>query len=233
MMLLIAFVFGGNINNVNAQENLGKHKAYVYTELQLAKDFDQVPWQGMNPNLKNVPGLMSKTWLSGTDKSPGGFYVFDSIENAQNFVTNIFPVEAKNFGVAQTTRIFDALQTEEASRDMGSVFYVGPMDQKPGAYVYTEVQIHALPFNEKISWKNRNPDLKTLPGLLSKTWLSGLNTGTIGGFYAFDTMGHAKSFAVDVFPESAKRMNAAFYTRIFDASVTESASRDMGSLFYK
>jgi len=231
LMLLFATFF--NTKPLHADNSSVRHKAYVYTELQFAPVFQDVPWEDMNPNLKKIPGLLSKTWLSGTDNSPGGFYVFDTIEHAQNFVRDVFPKEAASFGVAQTTRIFDAEQTEKASRDMGSVYYFGPNGQEPGAFVYTEVQINALPFDQKVNWLERNPVLKTQPGLLSKTWLSGQNTGTVGGFYAFDSLENAKKFAIEVFPESIKDLNAAFYTRVFDANITRNASIDMGSLYYK
>ena len=75
--------------------------------------------------------------------------------------------------------------------------------------------------------------LKQQPGLLAKTWLSGLHTGTVGGFYAFDSIENAKRFALDYFPTETKALDAAFYTRIFDATVTEAASRDMASPFYR
>ena len=232
MMLCVALVGQGCVSAVNAQE-MGNHKAYVYTELQFSTPFDAVPWQKMNPNLKQVPGLINKTWLSGTDGSPGGFYVFDSLEHAQNFVTTVFPEEARGFGVAQTTRIFNAQNTQEASTDMGSVFFGGVLEKEPEAFVYTEVQVSYLNFNRDVDWKKRNPALKEIKGLINKTWLSGVHTGTIGGFYAFDSFENAKDFTINIFPEVAKEQNAAFYTRLFDARVTKEASMDMGSPFYR
>ncbi len=215
-------------------DTIMKHKAYIYTELQISVPFKDVPWQAINGRIKAQPGFINKTWLAGTtNNSAGGFYVFDSIENAQKFVTNYFPDEAKGFSVAQTTRIFDAVATEEASRDMNSMHIDGKINQKPGAFVYTEVQVHASPFNEAAPWRQLNPTLKKQPGLLGKTWLSGLHTATPGGLYAFDTVENAQKFAIEYFPTEAQKLNAAFYTRVFDANVTEAASRDMNSPFYK
>lgn len=77
-----------------------------------------------------------------------------------------------------------------------------------------------------------NPTLKQQPGLLAKTWLSGIHTGTPGGFYAFDTIENASSFAINYFPTEAAGLGAAFYTRVFDAAVVEEASRAMNSPFY-
>ncbi len=206
-------------------------KAFVYTELQNSLPFDQAPWRELNPILIDQPGFINKTWLSGVvNNSVGGFYSFDSIENAQKFVTAYFPDEVRNFNVAQTTRIFDAAVVEEASRDMNSVHFGAQLDTKPGAFVYTEVQLN-VPF-ENAPWRELNPTLKKQPGILAKTWLSGLHTNTPGGIYAFDTIENATAFAVNYFPTEAANLNAAFTTRIFDGRVVEEASRQLNSPFY-
>lgn len=209
-----------------------KTKAFVYTELQISAQFRDIPWKRVNEAIKKEPGFINKTWLAGVgNHSGGGLYAFDSIENAQKFVTGYFPQEAKGFGVAQTTRIFDAVVTEESSRDMNSVHYGGKNENKPGAYVYTEVQLRLDSF-DKGPWRELNPILRKQPGILGKTWLSGLHTGTPGGFYAFDTIENATRFAIEYFPTEAKALHAAFCTKVFDAKVTEEASRDMYSPFY-
>ena len=51
-------------------------------------------------------------------------------------------------------------------------------------FLYAEIQV-AIPFT-KIDWPNINIAMKENPGLKSKTWLSGINNHTIGGFYEFD-----------------------------------------------
>lgn len=207
--------------------------AFVYTELQISADFQSVPWKKVNESIKQQPGFIDKTWLSGVaSNSAGGFYAFDSIENAQKFVTEYFPQEAAGFGVAQTTRVFDAQAARLASADMNSLYFGGKISVKPGAFVYTEVQTRVFPFSQG-PWKEINEGLKKQKGLLAKTWLSGVNTGTPGGFYAFDTLENAKEFAINVFPKEAKKLNAAFYTRVFDSTVTELASKDMNSPFYQ
>ena len=79
----------------------------------------------MNPVLKQQPGLLHKTWLSGVHtQSVGGFYAFDTIENATRFVTDYFPTEAAALDVAYTTRLFDASVVDAASREMHSPFFV-------------------------------------------------------------------------------------------------------------
>lgn len=207
-------------------------KAFVYTEVQNSVPFEQIPWKERNPVISSQPGFMYKTWFSGLgNHSVGGFYAFDSLENTQKYVTEFFPNAARKQGVGHTTRIFDAVIVEEANRDMGSVDFGGKIATKPAAFVYTEVQVN-LPFSD-VPWQQRNPILKQTPGLLSKTWLSGVNTNTIGGLYAFDSIENAKHYAFEEFPKTASKMNASSYIRIFDASVVEDASRGMHSPFFR
>ncbi len=206
-------------------------EAFVYTEVQLSVPFSDAPWQAISDAIRQQPGFISKTWLSGLgNNSVGGFYSFDSIENAQKFVTGYFPGEARGLNAAHNTALFDATVVKEASLDLDSVHFGVTPRQKPGAFVYTQVQV-SLPF-DKAPWQARNPVLRQQPGLLAKTWLSGLHTNTLGGLDAFDTVENAQKFALNAFPAAAAGMKAAFYTRVFDASVTEEASRYLNSPFY-
>ncbi len=213
-----------------AKENPMTPKAFVYTEVAISVPFDQAPWAEINEAIRQQPGFLSKTWLSGhANESLGGFYAFDSIENARRFVTGHFPSEARGFGVAHNTRVFDAEATAVASQDMASVYYGGP-SVAPGAFVYTELQL-SVPFADA-PWQARNQALKMLPGLQNKVWLSGLQTQTLGGFDAFESLDHAVDFAVNGFPETAAELGCAFYTRIFDAALTATASQAMNSPYY-
>ncbi len=206
-------------------------KAFVYTEVQINVPFKDAPWRQVNEAIRQQPGFINKTWLAGVStNSIGGIYTFDSIENAQKFVTGYFPSEAGGFGAAHNTRIFDAEIVKEASLGLNSPHFGVAPQKRPGAFVYTEVQVN-LPF-DKAPWQERNPILKGQKGLIAKTWLSGLHTHTIGGIDAFDTLENAKEFALNVFPKTARKLNAAFYTRLFDGSQTEEASREMYSPFY-
>ena len=213
------------------QENSMSAKAFVYTELQLSIPFTDAPWKSISETIQQQPGFISKTWLSGVgNNSVGGLYSFDSVEHAQGFVTGYFPSEAKKLGAAHTTRIFDATLVKEASEGLNSAHFGGKQEQKPGAFVYTEVQIN-VPF-AKAPWRDRNTVLKQQKGLISKTWLSGLHTNTLGGLDAFDTIENASAFVINSFPKTAAKMNAAYYARIFDANITEEASRFLNSPFY-
>ena len=214
-----------------AREKTMSPKAFVYTELQISVPFADAPWRDINATLLRQPGFLNKTWLAGAgNNSLGGIYAFDSIENAQKFVTGYFPNEARKFGVAQTTRVFDAMIVEEASRDMNSAHFGAKPDRKPGAFVYTEVQVN-VPF-DKAPWRDRNPILKKQSGLMAKTWLSGFHTNTLGGIDAFDTIENAQAFALTDFPAEIAKLNTAFYTRVFDASHVEAASRQLHSPFF-
>ena len=113
---------------------------------------------------------------------------------------------------------------------MGSVHFGGAKTQKPGAYVYTELQL-SQPFAE-FPWQDRNKALKQVPGMQNKIWLSGISTNTLGGFDAFDTLDCALDFAINAFPQTAAKFGCAFYTRVFDANLTEEASRQMSSPYY-
>lgn len=206
-------------------------KAFVYTELQNSVPFDAAPWRELNPVILQQPGFRNKTWLSGAiNNSVGGFYEFDTIENAKRFVTGYFPGEARKFGVAQTTRVFDGAVVEEASRYLNSVHFGAAVPTTPGAFVYTEAQI-AADFAEA-PWRAMNPILKAQPGLLHKTWLSGVHTRSVGGFYAFDTLENATRFVTDYFPTEAAALDVAYTTRIFDAALVADASRGVNSQFF-
>ena len=216
---------------MSPQEISLTQKAFVYTELQISIPFASVPWEQVNTTIKVQPGFLNKTWLSGLHTgTAGGFYTFDSVANAQRFVTEYFPGAAREFGMAQATLIFDAAVVQEASQDMSSVHFGGKVARAPGAFVYTEAQVN-LPFGQ-LPWRDVNPGLKAQPGLLCKTWLSGLNTNTAGGIYGFDSIDNAKAFAIDYFPALAKVLNSAYTTRIFDAAPAIEASRAMNSPFF-
>jgi len=206
-------------------------KAFVYTELQASVPFDDVPWNDLNDAIAAESGFIDKTWFSGLNThSVGGLYSFASVEDALHYCTVFFPAIARDFGVAQTTRVFDTSLTAQASAEMDSPHFGGKVTQEPGAFVYTEVQA-SVPF-ENAPWRDRNPVLREQKGLISKVWLSGHNTQTLGGVDAFDTLENAIDFAINEFPKTAAAMNAAFYTRVFDARVTEAASRGLNSPYY-
>lgn len=97
---------------------------FLYGELQLTVPFDQVDWRRINVGLKQVPGLVRKTWLYGIKGgSVGGFYEFTSEEAARAFATGPYLAEASGFGASLSVKLFDGAVTEAASRDMNSPHY--------------------------------------------------------------------------------------------------------------
>src|SRR2546423_14334946 len=60
-------------------------------------------------------------------------------------------------------------------------------------FLYTEVQA-SVPF-EHFDWERANGAIKDAPGLIRKTWLSGLGTNTIGGVSEVDSAEHAPALA--------------------------------------
>ena len=99
-------------------------RAFVYVEAQVSIPFEEYDWGHDNQGIKEQPGLISKTWLSGTDNnSIGGFYTFDSIENAKKYVTGFMSEKASKLNIAITTRVFSAERVDEASGKMNSPFF--------------------------------------------------------------------------------------------------------------
>jgi Putative mono-oxygenase ydhR len=97
-------------------------------------------------------------------------------------------------------------------------------------YLYAEIQVSA-PF-EKVDWPAINESMKKEKGLKSKTWLSGVNTNTIGGFYEFDSLENAKAYAVGYLAKAAEQLGGSLTVRLFDGDVVADASRGIASPFY-
>jgi hypothetical protein len=98
--------------------------AFVYTEVRTNVPFDQSPWREANPMLKEQPGFLGKTWLSCLNNSSlGGFYAFDTVENAREFAVSYFPSKASKLSAGFSTRVFDAHAVGEASQKLNSPFF--------------------------------------------------------------------------------------------------------------
>ncbi|WP_193197348.1 YdhR family protein [Nostoc sp. MG11] len=97
-------------------------------------------------------------------------------------------------------------------------------------FLYAEYQV-SIPFSQ-IDWKSINVEMKKLPGLKSKTWLSALNTNTVGGFYEFDSVENAQNYIDGILIPFAKQVNGNLSVKLFNGDITEEASRGMDSPFY-
>ena len=104
------------------------------------------------------------------------------------------------------------------------------MSQSIKAFVYVEAQV-SMPF-EDYPWNKDNPDIRKQPGFISKTWLSGADNHSIGGFYAFDSLDTARQYASGFMAEKAKKLNIGITTRVFDADRVADASSEMNSPFF-
>lgn len=97
--------------------------------------------------------------------------------------------------------------------------------------LYGEVQINVEDFTPEI-WGPINEKLKKVKGLVSKTWLTGINTGTLGGLYEFDSVESALAFSHNEYIEEGKALGVTVTSKIFDGDKAEAASRDMKSPQY-
>ena len=97
-------------------------------------------------------------------------------------------------------------------------------------FLYAEFQVSTA-FGE-IDWAPVNDAMKRFPGLKSKTWLSGINTHSVGGFYEFDSLEHAQKYVDDMLLPFGRKISASLTVRLFDGDVTRDASRGMDSPFY-
>jgi hypothetical protein len=103
---------------------MSSDKIFIYTEFQVSIPFDQIDWEPINVNMKKFAGLKSKTWLSGvSNNSVGGFYEFDSIENAQNYIDNLLVPVTKELNGNLSVKLFDGDVVKNASIGMDSPFY--------------------------------------------------------------------------------------------------------------
>jgi hypothetical protein len=104
------------------------------------------------------------------------------------------------------------------------------MTQPSRVFLYAEFQV-SVPFSEGV-WREANPAMHTVPGLRSKTWLSGINTHSVGGFYEFDSVQNAQDYAVGMLADFAKAAGASLTVKLFDGDVVAEASKGMASPYY-
>ena len=97
---------------------------YLHVEYPVSIPFEKFPWSDANPKMKQYDGLLSKTWLSGLDNnSIGGFYEFDTRQNAQNYIDNHLIAVGKKLGVEGVYKMYNKTVTKQASIGMNSPFW--------------------------------------------------------------------------------------------------------------
>lgn len=211
------------------------NQIFLYAEVQASVPFEKAPWKTFNPAMKKEKGLLRKTWLSGLETNTvGGIYEFDTIENARNYVNNYLRNEADQVGGKGSlmTRIYDGKVTEGASSDMSSPWLKPLTAKRAKGRVFMFNEMHwNVPFDQ-VPWQQLNPRLKQQRGLLTKQWLSGVNTNTVNGFYEFASKEDALAFAYGMFAEESRNAGITSNIKLFNADIVEEASRDMGSPYY-
>jgi hypothetical protein len=90
-------------------------------------------------------------------------------------------------------------------------------------FLYAEIQV-SVPFRE-VDWPSINIEMKKERGLKSKTWLSGIGTNTVGGFYEFDSLENARAYAEGYLAWAAKKLGGSLTVKLFDGDITEGANR--------
>lgn len=98
-------------------------------------------------------------------------------------------------------------------------------------FIYAEYQV-SIPFTE-IDWAPINAQMQTFKGLKSKTWLSGINTHSVGGFYEFDSRENAQAYIDGLLVPFASQVNGNLTVKMFDGDVVAQASTGMHSPFYQ
>lgn len=98
-------------------------------------------------------------------------------------------------------------------------------------FIYAEYQISA-PFTD-LNWNEINARMLQFSGLVSKTWLSGKNTQTVGGFYEFDNQTNAQAYIDELLIPFSKQVGGNLTVKLFDGEVVKEASIAMNSPFYQ
>jgi phosphodiesterase/alkaline phosphatase D-like protein len=99
-----------------------------------------------------------------------------------------------------------------------------------------KVDVQELPAGSNYFYRfigaDANPMMHTVNGLRNKTWLSGINTHSVGGFYEFDSIENARAYAEGMLSQFAKAANASLTVKLFDGEVVATASQGMHSPYY-
>ncbi len=97
-------------------------------------------------------------------------------------------------------------------------------------FLYAEYQV-SVPF-EQIDWASVGTEMKKFEGLKSKTWLSGINNHTVGGFYEFSSLDSAQKYIDELLIPFTKKINGNLSVKLFNGDVVTDGCKDMNSPFY-
>ena len=91
-------------------------RVFLYAELQLSAPFTKDLWTEINQAMHTVPGMRSKTWLSGINNH--------SVESARAYAEGMLADFAKTANTSLSVKLFDGDVVAEASKDMNSPFFI-------------------------------------------------------------------------------------------------------------
>ena len=97
-------------------------------------------------------------------------------------------------------------------------------------FLYAEYQV-SVPFDE-VDWEPINVEMKKFKGLQSKTWLSGVNNNTLGGFYEFSSLVDAQQYIDELLIPFSKKVDGNLSVKLFNGELVAEASKGMNSPFY-
>ncbi len=97
-------------------------------------------------------------------------------------------------------------------------------------FLYAEYQV-SVPFDQ-IDWSPVNSEMQKFEGLKSKTWLSGINNHSVGGFYEFSSLETAQQYIDELLIPFTKKLNGNLSVKLFNGDAVAEASKGMGSPFY-
>lgn len=97
-------------------------------------------------------------------------------------------------------------------------------------FLYAEFQA-SVPFGDNV-WRDANVAMLGVAGLRSKTWLSGLNTHSVGGFYEFDSVENARAYAEGMLGNFANAAGASLSVKLYNGDVVAGGSKQMRSPYF-
>ena len=141
--------------------------------------------ESVAPNFAPLPGLISKVWLSDkANNTYGGVYSWESQEVCATYRSGELYAGAlatnPNFVNLLDNR-FDVL--EKPSAVTGNL-----MNQKPGYIQVVSFNLEGITHDDFMGIaESVAPNFASLPGLISKVWLSDKANNTYGGIYSWES----------------------------------------------
>ncbi len=144
------------------------------------------------PNFAPLPGLMSKVWLSDNGNNTyGGVYSWESQEDCGTYRKGELYAGAlannPNF-VNLYDKSFDVL--DGPSSITGNL-----KDQSPKYIQVVNFNLEGITHDDFMGVANEvAPNFASLPGLISKVWLSDKDNNTYGGVYSWESQEDCKTY---------------------------------------